>query len=44
MDSLPDELLHVVVDGAALFHGGHDGGEVVVGQHHLGGGLGNSSS
>lgn len=43
-DEVPDELLHVVVDGAALLDGGHDGGEVVIGQHHLGGGLGDGGS
>ena len=30
-----DELLGVVVDGAALRHGAHDGREVVVRQHHV---------
>ena len=43
-DQVTDELLHVGVDGAALLHSGHDGGEVVVGQDHLGGGLGHGSS
>merc|ERR1719190_163150 len=43
-DQVADELLHVGVDGAALLHGGHDGGEVVVSQDHLGGGLGHGSS
>ena len=32
-----DDLLDVVVDGAPLAHGRGDGGEVVVGQHELGG-------
>jgi hypothetical protein len=35
-----DGLAQVVVDGAAFLHGVGDGGEVVVGQHHLGGLLG----
>lgn len=43
-DQVADELLHVVVDGTALLNGRHNGGEVVVGQHHLGGGLGHGSS
>jgi len=38
-DEVSDELLHVVVDGAALLHRRHDGGEVVVSQDHLGGRL-----
>jgi len=36
-DEIADELLHVVVDGSALLHGRHDGGEVVVREHHLSG-------
>lgn len=36
--------LHVVVDAAALSDGGHDGGEVVVGQHHVAGLLGHLSA
>lgn len=43
-DEVTDELLHVVVDGAALLDGGHDGGEIVVGQDHLGGGFGHGGS
>ena len=43
-DEVPDELLHVVVNSSAFFHSGHDGGEVVVGEDHLGGGLGYSSA
>ncbi len=39
-DEVADELLHVVVDGATLLDGGDDGGEVVVGEDHLGGRLG----
>ena len=31
-DEVADEGLHVGVDGAPLLDGGHDGGEVVVGQ------------
>jgi len=31
-----DGLADVVVDPAALLNGAHDGGEVVVGQHHVG--------
>mmetsp|Transcript_43407 Transcript_43407/g.88794 ORF Transcript_43407/g.88794 Transcript_43407/m.88794 type:complete len:372 (+) Transcript_43407:361-1476(+) len=34
-DQVPDEGLGVGVDGSALFHCSDDGGEVVVGQHHL---------
>merc|ERR1719222_931280 len=43
-NQITDELLHVGVDGTALLNGGHDGGEVVVGQDHLGGGLGHSGA
>mmetsp|Transcript_31498 Transcript_31498/g.100343 ORF Transcript_31498/g.100343 Transcript_31498/m.100343 type:complete len:747 (+) Transcript_31498:177-2417(+) len=39
-DQVPDEGLHVVVDGPALFHGVHDGREVIVGEHHVRGLLG----
>ena len=34
-DEVADELLHVVVDGPALFYCSHNGGKVVIGQHHL---------
>ena len=37
-------LLGVVVDGASLLHGIDNGGEVIVGQDHGGGGLGHSSA
>ena len=43
-DEVADELLHVVVDSTALLYGGHDGGEVVVSEHHLGGRLGDGGS
>ena len=43
-DEVADELLHVVVDGATFLNGGDDGGEVVVGENHLRGGLGDGSS
>ena len=36
----PDELLQVVVHQPALLHRGHDCGEVVIGQNHLGRSLG----
>ena len=39
-DEVADELFHVVVDGASLLDGGDDRREVVVGKHHLRGGLG----
>ena len=32
----PHELDDVGVDGPAPLDGGHDGGEVVVGEHHVG--------
>lgn len=35
-----DELVDVRVDGAPFTHGTHDGGEVVVGEHHVGDFLG----
>ena len=38
-----DELADVVVDDAAFLDGGHDGGEVVVEQDHVGGFLGHIS-
>lgn len=38
-DEVADELLHVVVNGSALLHCSDDGGEVVISQDHLGGGL-----
>mmetsp|Transcript_27873 Transcript_27873/g.81931 ORF Transcript_27873/g.81931 Transcript_27873/m.81931 type:complete len:330 (+) Transcript_27873:165-1154(+) len=34
-DEVVDEGLHVGVDGPALLHSRHDGGEVVVGEHHV---------
>lgn len=34
-DEIADELLHVAVDGSALLNSRHDGGEVVVREHHL---------
>merc|ERR550539_1534517 len=43
-NQITDELLHVGVDSAALLHSGHNGGEVVVGQDHLGGGLGHGGA
>ena len=43
-DEVSDELLHVIVDRSALLHGRHDGGEVVVCQHHLRGRLGHGSA
>merc|ERR1719374_496083 len=43
-DQVSDELLHIVVDGSTLLNGGDNGGEVIVSQHHLGSGLGHSSS
>lgn len=39
-DEVPDELLRVVVDGAAFFDGALDGGEVVVYENHVGGEFG----
>jgi len=39
-DEVADELFHVVVDGASFLDGGDDRREVVVGEHHLRGGLG----
>jgi hypothetical protein len=39
-----DELREVVEDAAALFHGGFDRGEVVVGEDHVGGLLGHLGS
>ena len=35
-----DDFPEVVIDGAALAHGGGDRGEIVVGQHQIGGFLG----
>lgn len=43
-DKVADELLHVAVDGATLFDGGHDAGKVVVGENHLGGALGDGGA
>lgn len=43
-DQVADELLHVVVDGTALLNGSHNGGKVVISQHHLRSRLGYSSS
>merc|ERR1719273_823685 len=43
-DEVPDELLHVVVDGTSLLDGGHDAGEVVVGEDHLAGRLGDGGA
>lgn len=43
-DEISDELLHVVVNGSAFLHSRHDGGEVVVSQDHLGGGLGHGGA
>lgn len=43
-DEVPDELLHVVVDGSAFLNGCHNGREVVVSQDHLSGRLGHSCS
>jgi len=43
-DEVTDELLHVVVDGTAFLNGSDDGREVVVSQHHLRGGLGDSGT
>ena len=43
-DQVADELLHVVVDGASLFHRRHDRREVVVSQNHLGRRLGHGGS
>jgi len=43
-DQIADELFHVVVDGTALFDCRHDGREVVVGEHHLRGRLGDRRS
>mmetsp|Transcript_9492 Transcript_9492/g.19197 ORF Transcript_9492/g.19197 Transcript_9492/m.19197 type:complete len:511 (+) Transcript_9492:483-2015(+) len=34
-DEVADEGFHVGVDGATLLDGGHDGGEVVIGEHHV---------
>lgn len=39
-DEISNELFHVAVDGATLFYGRYDGGEVVVSQNHIGGRLG----
>ena len=43
-DEVTDELFHVVVDGASLFHSGHNGGEVIISQDHLRGGLGHGGT
>ena len=43
-DEVADELLHVVVDSAALLNGSHNGGEVVVSEDHLRGRLGNGGA
>lgn len=34
-DEVSDELFHVVVDSTAFLYRGHNGGEVIVSQHHL---------
>ena len=39
-EQVVDGLLDVGVDAPALLHGGDDGGEVVVGEDHIGGSLG----
>jgi len=41
-DEIANELFHVVVDGASLLDGRDDRWEVVVGEDHLRGGLGDS--
>lgn len=43
-NEVTDKLLHVVVDGTTFFNCGHNGREVVVGQDHLGGRLGDSGT
>ena len=43
-NQVADELFHVVVDSTTFLDGGHDGGEVVVGQDHLGGGFSDGST
>merc|ERR1712172_261593 len=43
-NQVADKLLHVGVDGATLLDGGDNGGEVVVSEDHLRGGLGHSGS
>ena len=37
-------LFHVVVNGATLLNSGNDGSEVVVGEDHVGGGLGDGGT
>jgi len=39
-DQVTDELFHVVVNGTTFFNSRHNGREVIVGQHHFGGGFG----
>lgn len=43
-DEVPDELLHVVVDGSAFLNSCYNGREVVISQDHLSGRLGHSCS
>lgn len=43
-NQITDKLLHVVVNGTAFFNGSDNGGEVVISQHHLGSGFGDSGT
>uniref|UniRef100_A0AAG5DA10 Uncharacterized protein n=1 Tax=Anopheles atroparvus TaxID=41427 RepID=A0AAG5DA10_ANOAO len=43
-DQVADELLHVVVNGTTFLNSGNNGGEVIISQHHLGGGLGDGGT
>jgi len=37
-------LFHVVVNGATFFNSGNNGGEVIIGEDHVGSRLGNSGT
>ena len=43
-DQVSDELFHVVVDGSTFTDGGDDGGEVIVGENHIGSGFGDGGT
>uniref|UniRef100_A0A182WLP1 Uncharacterized protein n=1 Tax=Anopheles minimus TaxID=112268 RepID=A0A182WLP1_9DIPT len=43
-DQVTDELLHVVVNGTTFLNSGNNGGEVIISQHHLSGGLGDGGT